>query len=106
MSNTSGTRLPISSERTSEPGRSRYSLDVSEVPEQSLPVSIALLVEQVCGDGTLTDRPLCDSVDPDALDALFDPPGGDASGVSVSFTHGDCRIRVEGGERIEVVEDA
>lgn len=104
MSNTSGTRLPISSESTNEPGRCRYSLDLSDVQDMSLPVSIALLLEEVCEPGALADRPLCDTVDPDALNALFDPPGGDASGVSVSFTHGDCRIRVEGGERIELVE--
>ncbi|WP_133412171.1 HalOD1 output domain-containing protein [Halalkaliarchaeum desulfuricum] len=83
---------------------STYSRSVSDVPGDSISVAVSVLLEEVSGQDISGQRPLSDSIDPEGLDALFDPPGGEPLGVVVTFTHDGYRIRVEDGERIEISE--
>lgn len=46
--------------------------------------------------------PLWDSVDTDALAAVVDSAGGDATDVTVSFSHAGCRVTVFGDGDVDV----
>ncbi|UWG50541.1 Uncharacterized protein AArcCO_1231 [Halalkaliarchaeum sp. AArc-CO] len=81
-----------------------HTLNVSDVPGESITVAVGLLMEEVSERSTFEQRPLSDTIDPDGLDRLFEPSGGDPSDITVAFTHGDYRIRIEDGERVELVE--
>ena len=81
-----------------------HTLNVSEVPGDSITVAVGLLMEEVSELSTFEQRPLSDSIDPDGLDRLFEPSGGEPSDITVTFTHGNYRIRIEDGERVELAE--
>lgn len=49
------------------------------------------------------DDCLYDCIDPEALDQLFGPSGGDLVGT-FSFTMAGCRVEVERGEKVIVTE--
>ncbi|WP_424001854.1 HalOD1 output domain-containing protein [Haloarcula salina] len=78
-------------------------------PDQEEPVSAAV----VHAVSTFEQRdptalpPLHDTVDPDALDALFAPTGGGAEQRScVSFTFSASFVTVDADGRVTVVPDA
>lgn len=79
-------------------------MNVSDAPGDSITVAVCLLFEAVCGPEMLERLPLASSIDTDALDTLFNPSDGEQSDVRVTFTHAGWRVRVEGGERIELAE--
>ena len=70
--------------------------------EDDEPVSLAVVraVAAVEGREPCALRPLAEVVDPDALDALFEPRGdGEArTGGHLSFVYSSCRVTVDNGE--------
>lgn len=104
MDDTSGTGLRVTSTGTDDAGRRIHALSVSDVPDDSVTVAVSLLIEEVCGAEVLERVPLSESVNPDGLDEMFDPPDGTSSDLTVTFRHAGCDIRIIDGERIELVE--
>ena len=70
------------------------------------PVSqtVVLAVADATGDDPMELPPLYDTVDPDALNELFDPSTGGAVGRSgrVEFTYAGCDVTVHADERVAV----
>lgn len=59
----------------------------------------ATVVEKIAaaeGDPVYDVAPLFESIDPDALEAMFADPAT-ADHVAVEFSHGGYRVRIEGG---------
>lgn len=67
--------------------------------------SVVLAVEELDGRDATTLPSLADSVDPDALDALFDPDRDGSRpprGIEVSFTYDEYYVRVRGEGEVSV----
>jgi hypothetical protein len=81
-------------------------LTTTELAVDSQPVSqtVVLAVAEATGDDAMELPPLYDTVDPDALNELFDSSTGGAVGRSgrVEFTYAGCDVTVHADERVAV----
>lgn len=79
----------------------RRTVDGAETPTTAVVTAVA----DVRGVETAAVAPLHDSVDPDALNALFEPTAGRSRGGLVVFEHDGCRVELSSGDwaTIEVV---
>lgn len=84
-----------------EPGDDRV---VREIPPGASPLVTVVDAVGEVADEPLADLPsLADTVDPDALDAIFARDGGDRDGVrEVSFEYGGYEVRILDGESVIV----
>ncbi|NHN48422.1 hypothetical protein G9464_12575 [Halostella sp. JP-L12] len=81
-------------------------LTTTELAADSQPVSqtVVLAVAEATGDDPLELPPLFDTIDPDALNKLFDSSafGADGREGQVEFTYAGCDVTVRGDERVAV----
>ena len=81
-------------------------LSTTELAVDSQPVSqtVVLAVAEATGDDPLELPPLYDTIDPDALNKLFDSSTGGAVGRSgrVEFAYAGCDVSVRADERVAV----
>lgn len=68
------------------------------------PVTVAVIdaVATMAGVEPTALPPLYETIDPDALDGLFDAGSSDARSVRVSFSYADYEVAVEGGSSVTV----
>lgn len=79
-------------------------MDFDIEADETVSSAVTFAVAAVEGVDPCSLRPLNDVLDPDALDALFDPgPGGTPRiGGRVSFVYSQCRVTVENGEYLTI----
>lgn len=71
-------------------------------PDRAVSSRIVERVADVKGLEPVDLTPLCEHLDPDALDRLFRTTGRSRSDIRVEFTIADCEVVVSGGETVEV----
>ena len=78
----------------------------TELAADSQPISqtVVLAVAEATGDDAMELPPLYDTIDPDALNELFDSSTGGAITRSgrVEFTYASCDVTVHADERVAV----
>lgn len=81
----------------------RHDADASEATSTAVVEAIA---EREGVDPADLELPLYEAIDPDALDALFSPPGGNREPVSgrISFVYGGYNVEVAGDGEVTVTD--
>lgn len=77
----------------------------SEVGQnESVSTAVFRAVSAVTGQEPGSLQPLTDIIDPDALDALFEPRSNDVprTGGHLSFVYSSCRITIDNGEFLTI----
>ena len=77
-----------------------YELDAGESPSEG----VVLAVSAVANRPPTSLEPLYRSVDPDALDRLFDRHGMDATTIDLAFEYEGYAVTVSGTDEIRVCE--
>lgn len=72
--------------------------------DESVSTAVLRAVSAVIGRKPGSLQPLTDVIDPDALDALFDPQPNDTlrTGGRISFNYSSCRITIDNGEFLTI----
>ena len=73
-------------------------------PDESVSTAVVRAVSAVEGREPSSLRPLSDVLDPDALDALFEPRsnGRPRTGGQLSFIYSDCVVTIDNGEYLSL----
>ncbi|AEH36407.1 HalOD1 output domain-containing protein [Halopiger xanaduensis] len=68
------------------------------------PITVAVIdaVSRVAGVAPTALPPLYETIDPDALDGVFDAGSSDGESVRVAFSYADHEVVVQGGPRVTV----
>lgn len=82
------------------PGEPRFEFTYELDPDESVTDGVIEAVSEVSNHDPTSLEPLYSVVDPDALDALFDP--GYLGNPQVEFQYNGCRVRVISDRKIEV----
>lgn len=74
--------------------------------DETVSEAVVSAVADATGQSPLEIPPLVETIDPDALNALFRTANGSESGILVSFEYADCYVTVDGETvRVEVTMD-
>jgi len=79
----------------SGPGTVTYERDTGERPARSVVRAVAATI----GRDPAKMDPLCDAVDPDALNGLVEPASGERANACVTFRFNGCAVAVHGDGR-------
>ena len=73
-------------------------------PDESVSTAVVRAVSAIEGREPRSLRPLSDVLDPDALDALFEPRSNDRPrvGGQLSFIYSDCVVTIDNGEYLSL----
>lgn len=82
----------------SDPGTVTYERDTDERPSRS----VVRAVSAAIGRDPAKMDPLCDAVDPDALNGLVEPAAGERVNARVTFRFNECTVAVYGDGRTVV----
>jgi len=82
----------------SGPGTVTYERDTDELPSRSVVRAVAATI----GRDPANMDPLCDAVNPDALNGLVEPPSREQTNTRVTFRFNGCTVAVYGDGRTVV----
>ncbi len=82
-------------------------MDFDVASDESVSMAVVRAVSTASQTDACSLPPIANSLDPDALDALFEPTsdGSARSGARISFVYGGYDVTVDNGEYITVRRD-
>lgn len=70
-------------------------------PDETISETVISAVADATGQSPLELTPLARTIDPDALNALFQTANGSESGIAVTFEYSDCYVTID-SETVQV----